>query len=255
MNRSNDRWFGFPKKISNPRLRLFCFPYAGGGSMIYRTWANYLPEVVELCCVNLPGRENRIGEACYQSLIPLVEAIAEEITSYLDKPFAFFGHSMGAMLSFELARYLQREKSIEPVELFLSARRAPHLPNTEPPTYNLPMEEFLEEVKRLKGTPEEVFAHPELIQMMEPLLRADFEVCQTYTYTEGPPLTCRIAAFGGLKDEEVPREEIEAWREHTSGSFVLRMIAGDHFFLQTSRHLLLQMISQEILLLMQSGNI
>ena len=160
---------------------------------------------------------------------------------------------MGAMIEFELARLLKKEHDKEPIELFVSARTAPQIISDEPPTYDLPREEFLEELKQLKGTPEEVLSHPELIQIMEPLLRADFEICQTYIYKEEPPLKCPITVFGGLKDEEVSRDKLEAWRQQTSGYFVLRMLSGDHFFLQSSKRLLLQMISQEILLLMRAG--
>jgi medium-chain acyl-[acyl-carrier-protein] hydrolase len=228
-------------------LRLFCFPYAGGSSnLIYRGWQEGLPESVEVCPVELLGRGRRLRETPFTRLMPLVEAIAGEILPRLDKPFAFFGHSMGATIGFELARLLRREHCPTPVHLFVSGHRAPHIPMTEPPTYNLPEPEFLEELRRLNGTPQEVLEHPELIQMLMPLLRADFEVVQTYTYTAAPPLDCPITAFGGLQDVEVPSEYVAAWRDHSAAAFTLRMLPGGHFFLHTSRSLLLHALAQQL---------
>lgn len=252
-NSKKDDWFIYPKPVRHARLRLICFPYAGGGSMIYRNWAEHLPEDVELCCAQLPGRESRIREPFYHRVEPLVEAIAEAIPPYLDKPFVFFGHSMGALISYELARLLKERSNIQPAALFVSARRAPQVPNTETPMHDLPEGEFLEELKRLNGTPQEVLNSPELLEMIQPLLRADFAVCETYDFKQGALLDCPISAFGGLKDIEVPREKLEPWREQTTSYFVLRMLPGDHFFLHSSKRLLIQMLSQELLHLMRSG--
>jgi medium-chain acyl-[acyl-carrier-protein] hydrolase len=152
---------------------------------------------------------------------------------------------MGAIISFELARLLRREHKLLVTKLFLSGRRAPHLPDDELTTYNLPEPEFRAELQRLKGTPQEVLAQPELMTLMSPILRADFEVCQTYEYVPEPPLECPIVAFGGLQDEEVARAQLDAWREHTNSSFALRMFPGDHFFLHPSAPMLLRLIAQE----------
>jgi medium-chain acyl-[acyl-carrier-protein] hydrolase len=163
----------------------------------------------------------------------------------MDRPFAFFGHSMGALVSFELARLLRREHATLPHALFVSGRRPPQLP-MEPPTYDLPEDEFVEELRRMGGTPEEVLRHPELLNLLLPTLRSDFELSQTYSYTEAPPFTFPITAFGGLNDQFVPREDLDQWREQTSGSFQLRMFPGDHFFLHSSQALLLQMLSRDL---------
>lgn len=164
-------------------LRLLCFPYAGGGANIFRTWQDNLPTTVEVCPVQLPGRERRLLEPPFTDLRFLVEAAARALLLYLDRPFAFFGHSMGATISFELARHLRQEKNVKPVHLFVSGRRAPQLPERHASTYDLPGAEFLEELRRLKGTPKEVLEHPELMELMLPLLRADFELIQTYQYS------------------------------------------------------------------------
>jgi medium-chain acyl-[acyl-carrier-protein] hydrolase len=239
-------WFGTFKPNPNAQLRLFCFPYAGGGASIYRTWGAHLPPHVELRPVQLPGRENRMSEPPLTRVEPLVRLLAEALLPYLDLPFAFFGHSMGALVAFELARKLRTTVRLEPLQLFVAGRIAPHIIRSEPPNYNLPDPELIEELRRLDGTPAEALEHPELMRLILPLLRADFELVQTYTYAGGAPLDCPVTAFGGAQDTEVSREELEGWREHTTGDFSLHMFAGGHFFLHTASEQLLRVISSEL---------
>ena len=223
---------------------MFCFPYAGGAASIYYGWGKKLSSDIEVCPVQLPGRGHRLGETPFKRVEPLVEAAADALSPYLEGSFAFFGHSMGALISFELARLLRREHRPLPVHLFLSGRSAPNKTKRGSSTYNLPEAEFIEELRRLKGTPQEVLDHPELMAMLGPILRADFEICETYEYVPEPPLECPITAFGGVLDQHVTRERIEGWREHTSSSFDLRMFPGDHFFIHQSAPMMLQMIAQ-----------
>jgi len=228
-------------------MRLFCLPYAGGGAGIFRNWERHIPSVIEVCAVQLPGRERRLDESLFTEARPLAAAISQGLAGHIDKPFAFFGHSMGAILSFEIAHLLKRRCGVEPVHLFISGRRAPQLPNKDHATYTLPDQEFIEEVRRLNGTPVEVLENPELMELIRPILRADFQLCQTYQYAEREPLSCPITVFGGLGDNDVSREQMDCWREHTTASFSLRMLPGDHFFLHTSESTLLQVISRELL--------
>lgn len=227
-------------------MRLFCLPYAGGGASIYRAWPALLPISVEVVPVHLPGRETRINEQPFTRLVPLVETLSTVLTPHLDKPFAIFGHSMGALIAFELARQLRRENKPRPVHLFLSGRDAPQLSKGCLQTYKLPEPEFVEEVKRLNGTPREVLEHQELKKLVLPSLRGDFEVVQTYSYTAEPRLDCSISAFGGLQDRSTSMFYLEGWREHTDASFSLDMLPGDHFFLRTAQHLLLDILSQKL---------
>lgn len=176
----------------------------------------------------------------------MVEAVASGILSYLDRPFAFFGHSMGALLSFELARYLRRHHDLSPVRLIVSAHNAPQIPYGDPPIHDLPEPEFVESLQELKGMSPEVVESPELMELLLPILRADFAVCETYQHKDDEPLHCPISAFGGLGDEHVSRENLMAWREHTLAAFSLRMFPGDHFYLHTGRPLLLRALSQEL---------
>ena len=229
-----------------PRLRLFCFPYAGGGSSIFRLWSNGLPADVEVCPVYLPGRESRLNEAAFTQISPLVQTVAQVLHPHLNTPFAFFGHSMGALISFELARYLRRSHHRLPTHLFVSSHRAPQLPRLEPDTYNLPEPAFIDAVYRLGGTPQEVLQHEELVQMLLPTLRADFTLCETYLYSKEEPLTCPITAFGGEQDHTVSAQQLSAWREQTQSAFTLHMLPGDHFFLQKYQHLLLRALSRQL---------
>jgi len=232
----------------NPRahLRLFCFPYAGGGASAYRGWAASLPADVEVCPVQLPGRESRLREPAFVRPEPLVLALADVLQPLLDLPYAFFGHSLGALIAFELARELRRRAQPLPVHLFVSARRAPQVPARERPIHDLPEEEFLAELRKLKGTPEEVLQHAELMRLLGPVLRADFAVNETYAYVAGEPLDLGISAFGGLGDEEVTREDLAQWSDHTRGPFRLRMLPGDHFFLHSGRDLITESVARDL---------
>jgi medium-chain acyl-[acyl-carrier-protein] hydrolase len=246
VERRSNPWMADLKPKPQAQLRLFCFPYAGGNaSAIYRNWLGSSP-FIEMCPIQLPGRGTRIREPAHTSLDQLVQDLAPAITPLLDKPFAFFGHSMGAMISYELARALRRAGASLPVMLFVSGRGAPHLPDPRPQTYDLPEEEFIQELRNLNGTPREVLDHPELMKLMIPLLRADFSVCQTYVYTGEPPLDCPIIVLGGLDDHEVERPLLEPWREHTTAAFELTMLAGDHFFLHSNSAPIQQIISREL---------
>jgi medium-chain acyl-[acyl-carrier-protein] hydrolase len=239
-------WIVTQKPNARAALRLFCFPYAGGSAVIYRDWAELLPPFVEVCAVQLPGRGARMREAAISDLSQLVESADAALRPHFDKPFAFFGHSMGAVIGFELARRLLREGGPLPRHLSVSGRSAPQFIDTGKKLYALPDDELIEELRGLNGTPPELLAHPELMELMLPLLRADFAVCQKYTHSPEPKLPVPITAFGGLQDTNVPREELEGWREQTTAAFKARLLPGDHFFVNTMRPTLLRALTQEL---------
>lgn len=251
---TSNSWIRCPKPNPQARLRLFCFPYAGGWTLSFRTWSESLPTAVEVCTVELPGRGTRLLETPFTRLEPLVQVLAQALLPHLDKPFAFFGHSMGGLVSFELARFLRKNFGLIPVHLFVSGRCAPQLPATDPPIHALPEPEFLEELRRLNGTPQEVLKNAELRQLCLPALRADFAVIETYVYKAGLTLDCPITAFGGLQDREVSCDQLEAWRDQTSASFSQQMLPGDHFFLHSAQPLLLQILSQKLRHLVSRAN-
>lgn len=239
-------WVSCPRPNPAAKLRLFCFPYSGAAANVYYPWVDVLPPSWEVCPVQLPGRGTRLTEPLADRLQPQVEALAAGLAPYFDKPFAFFGHSMGALLSFELARCLSRALDRLPVHLFVSGHPAPQLPDRNLPLHALPHDEFLVKLRELNGTPEEVLKHDELLQLLVPILRADFAVCETYVYPAEPPLPIPISAYSGLGDDYVNREELEAWRQQTTASFSLRMFPGDHFYINTARPYLLQVLAREL---------
>jgi medium-chain acyl-[acyl-carrier-protein] hydrolase len=227
------------------RLRLFCFPCAGKGASLFRTWPPALPEWIELLGVQYPGREQRRREESFTHMPHLVEAVAEGLRPYVDRPYAVFGHSFGALAGFELVRQLRREGCPEPEHLFVAARRAPHLGPRHTPIADLPQPEFLAAVqRRYDGIPAEILRTPEVLDLLLPALRADIRLLEAYAYVDGPPLQCRMTCLGGSSDPEIGAQDLEEWRRHTTGLFAVRMFPGGHFFLHSAQDALLpQMIS------------
>lgn len=246
MRRTNSPWLVLDKRRRRARLRLFCFPYAGGGTTIFRGWSDDLPEFVEVWCIELPGRGTRVADPPFTGLLPLARALAGVLAPQPIEPFAFFGHSMGALLCFEIARELRARSGAQPVGLFVSGCLAPQVFRLEPAIHELPDGAFLNELRRLNGSPVEVLAHEELMQFLLPTLRADFAICETYVYEPGSPLGCPIRAFGGQQDEEVSQEDILAWEYQTSASFSIDMFEGDHFFIHSATAPLLRTVGHQI---------
>lgn len=239
-------WVAHSGALPNRRLRLFCFAYAGGGASVFRPWPKSLPHDVEVFALRLPGRENRIKQAPFTRMTALVDALLPSLLPYLDGPFAFFGHSLGALVSFELTRALYARHGVVPRRLLVSACPAPQTMAVEKPLHTMPDAEFMAALQRLNGLPDAVLQNKELLAMMLPTLRADFAVFETYAYQPGPPLPCAISAFGGLRDVDLSREKIAAWNDQTGGAFALRMFPGDHFFIHSAQDLLLRFVARDI---------
>jgi medium-chain acyl-[acyl-carrier-protein] hydrolase len=227
------------------RWRLFCLPHAGGGASFFRQWGQYFPEEIEVCPVQLPGRETRIRETPRQHFPSLVAELAHALAPYLDKPYAFLGHSMGALLSYGLTLHLRSQGLPLPVQIFASAYRAPHLPAPDP-WHDLPEAQLIEKLIELSSSNREMLVNEELRSFFLPVVRADFAVCESYQHAHEEPLACPLTVLGGLQDTRVKREALEAWRVLTSQSFALHMLPGDHFYLQNWQRQLSQLISTSI---------
>ncbi len=230
-----DTWIKRMRAAPDARVRLLCIPYAGGGAWSFRAWPQHLPADVEVLSVQLPGREDRLGDAPLHHVAPVAQALAPIVEDLLDKPLALFGHSMGGLIAFELLRELRRRGARAPAHLFASAFRAPQIPPPNPPIHELPDEQFVEAVSRLyDAIPPAAREHEELMELLLPGLRADIAVCDSYAYADEPKLDVPITAIGGRADHHVPEERLAAWAEQTTGTFELVMIDGDHFFLQSA---------------------
>lgn len=231
-------WFIRFTRGDAARIRLFCFSYAGGGASMFRGWREGLPPEVDVWAAQLPGRENRVAERPLRRMGPLVDALYDAITKHLDLPYAFYGHSMGALVAYELAHRLRSAGAPEPAHLFLAAFRAPQLPNPNIRIYHLP-DEVLKTVLRTEGTPQHILDNEEIMRALLPTLRADIELCDTYEYRAESPLRVPISVFGGHQDVRVSRSDLEPWRAQAGGPFRLAMIPGSHFFLHSAQDLLL----------------
>jgi medium-chain acyl-[acyl-carrier-protein] hydrolase len=241
-----DPWVVRPEVRPDARLRLFCFSYAGGAASVYQPWMRELPHDVEVCAIQLPGREGRLLEQPYTAMAPVTERLADALDRYLDRPFAFFGHSMGALVSFEVAREIRRRHGISPQHLLVSGHAAPRVARRRAPVHQLPDAAFVDAIRELNGTPEQVLQNAELMELVLPALRADLAVCETYAYVAEPPLDCPISAFGGLADAEVTYDDLRAWQVETLGQFRLRLFEGDHFYLREQRSALIDTISRSL---------
>lgn len=215
--------------LPEPGLRLFCFPHSGAGASAYRDWGKGFGPV-RVVPVQYPGHESRYGEPLHRRMAPLIERLAADLGPGLEPPFAFFGHSLGALVAFELASHLVRGGGPGPGHLFVSACRAPHVPNPFPPLYRLPDTRFREVIARLGAGAGAALEDAEFWRLFEPILRADFEISDTYECAPEPSLDCPVSAFGGRDDPFVEPAALEAWRDLTRGSFCLRLFPGGHFY-------------------------
>jgi surfactin synthase thioesterase subunit len=239
-------WFPHHKPNHTAKIRLFCLPYAGGRAAAFYSWAKLLPPDIDVFPVELPGHGFRVGERPFTRISALVQELTNAIQPYLDLPIALFGHSLGSVIGFELAHALWSEYQISPSHLLISACRAPQSPKNLTVTYDQPDDEFLRNIRRLDGTPQEIFQEPEIVAFILPILRADFEMYNTYNYMPRPSLPCPITVFGGLQDKSTPQEYLAGWQEHTSGNFVRHMFPGGHFFLNTAEPVLLSLIARTL---------
>jgi len=233
------KWLTFPRPNPQAAMRLFCFSYAGGGASTFRPWLQHLAPSIELCAVQLPGRENRLREAPLTQIDPIVDILDQMLPAYFDKPFALFGHSLGAILAFELARALRNRPEARLAHVFVSARIAPQAIDPEPPIYQLPEAQFLAKLRQLNGTPAMVFEHEELLEMLMPILRADFALNETYVYRPEPPLD-------GTEDPKVSESELKEWSAQAAGRFALKMFPGDHFFVSSAQQAIVSLINGEL---------
>ncbi|TQF02620.1 thioesterase [Kitasatospora acidiphila] len=226
----NGRWLLRFLPRPDARVRLLCLPGAGAAAAMYRGWSERLPSSVEVCAVQLPGRGSRLREQPYTAMDPLIDALAGAVLAEPALPTVVFGHSLGSVIGFELADRLRDSAAHAPVALVAAAHRAPWLGSAGLPYHQLPDAELAGVMTALGGTPDAVLARPDLLRLALPPIRADFALDYGYRYRERPPLSTPVSVYGGLADTTCSEPELAAWRDHTSGTFTLRMLPGGHFF-------------------------
>ena len=222
-----------------PRRRLFCMPYAGGGVAPYRLWHRSLPDDIEVYAASLPGRESRLMETPLPSIAAMVAYVRPAIEAATDLPYALFGHSMGALMAFELTAALEASGLRAPSRLFVSARRSPDEPDPKTPVHALPESQFLDELQARYGAiPDAVRNEPELLELLLPVLRADIKAVETYVPTPGARVRCPVSVYGGDGDTHPFPSQLPLWERVAHAPVRVRMFPGDHFYLNSQREAL-----------------
>lgn len=245
---NSNHWFVCPRANPEAEIRLFLFPYAGGGPAVFNKWASEFPDKIEIWIAHYPGRGSRHQETPIKEIKILTERFFQAIGALLNKPFAFFGHSLGGLIAFELTRQLRQDNCPSPKMLFVSACGAPHLSDPNPPIQTQPDPEFIKALRELNDIPSELLDQPEIMEIFLPILRADFEAVENYHYDSTmSPLHMPVVALAGLYDPRVSRERVEAWALHTDAGFKPHYFSGDHFFINTCREAVIASITAELI--------
>ncbi|MCH2087142.1 MAG: thioesterase domain-containing protein [Pseudoalteromonas sp.] len=235
----------FPCPKPNAKHRLFCFPYAGGGNQTYYNWTKYLPENVELVIIQPPGRGARLNESRYTTMHDLVANLLAHFTLFIDKPYTIIGHSLGSRVGFELINQLHQRKLPLPQNFFASGSKGPHQAPREKTSFDLPEHEFKEELRKLSGTPNEILKNDELMQLILPIIRADFQIADTYRFNMKCKFPIRAFVFGGLEDA-ITHSEYKSWFQFFESSGEPTMFDGDHFFIDRQGPSVVQEIAKVI---------
>jgi pyochelin biosynthesis protein PchC len=238
----------------NTRVTLVCFPHAGGSASFFYPVSDAMQSTMQVVALQYPGRQDRREERPLTTIAELADESFAALRPLMDRPLAFFGHSMGATVAFEVAVRMKRELAGAPVTLFASGRRAPSRHRVET-VHQLDDEGIVTELKKLSGTDARILGDLEVLRMILPAIRSDYTAAETYRYLPGPTLDCPIVALTGESDPKVTLEEAQAWADHTTGGFELRTFGGGHFYLAQHQREVINLISDQLLSLTLQGRI
>lgn len=239
---SKGRLFIIQQPKKNPKLRLFCFPYAGGSASIYHEWGGFFEENIEVVAIQPPGRTSRINEPPHQTMAALVAEIITQAAYITSTLYVFFGHSLGGQVAFELTRQLTLHGFKLPEHIITSGSRVPHIPSKNEKTYNLPHDEFIASLKVLKGTPTQLLENDELMSFLLPLIRADFKIAESYQIPK-TEVSCPITVFSGTKDSGITAQQLMQWRDLTSKIFEMKKVDGEHLFIHSHKEEVIVLIN------------
>lgn len=241
-----NRWIAYRQPRPEAQIRLFCLPYSGAGASVYRLWGQELPDLIDVCPIQLPGREHRFREKSFTRVGPLASALCAALDREFNVPFAVFGYSVGAAVAYELAVQLRRRGHAGPVELLLAARPPPHIEDDSPRLHRLPDRALCEKLREFGSAAAEMLAMPELLATLLPVIRADIELNETYRTSGEPVLDCPITVFGGSQDRRAKGCDLAAWGELTRGPCRVKLFPGGHFFLHESRESLIAAVAETL---------
>lgn len=228
-------------------LRLYCFSYAGGSAASFHGWQAALGSSVEVCSIQLPGRGNRFGEQLYASLQALVRDLAQMLQEQNSRlPFVFFGHSLGALVAFELSRYCQHHYLPMPLRLIVSGCDAPQYRSPSKGMHKMPDDELIEALQGYNGTPPEILQHRELMALMLPIIRSDFALAEEYRYRPGVRLKIPLTVLVGKSDDHIQPEQVDGWKKESDVECVMQWFEGDHFFINSERDQVLSFLRSEL---------
>lgn len=241
---NSNPWTMAFKPNPQARMRLFCIPYAGAGASAYRDWHASIRDDVEVVGIQLPGRESRFSEPPLVSIDDIVGQLTEVIAQHGDKPFVLFGHSLGALVSYELTRAIQQLRGSTPRHLIVSGTRAPCCPRRDDPIHQLDDDTFLDRIKSFNGTPPSLLQDMELMKLFTPLLRADFRAAESYRYVDRGPIWCPVTVLGGDEDDGVPLDDLSAWSSMCRSRYDRHVFHGDHFFIHKHKAAVIDIINR-----------
>lgn len=246
-----DSWVHFFSECPDAKIRVFCFHYSGGNAYVFRDWAASIPNEMELCAIQLPGRMNLSNLEPLEQFEDLIKPLCGQLLPYLkEKPFIFFGHSLGALIAYSLSHYLLESYNLIPDLLMVSACASPKIRKSGEPVHLLPDHELIQKLYAYNDIEQsgvhELIKNTEFMRFMLPVLRADFSLSATYRYLQKSPLDIPIFAYGGSQDSQVPLDAIKAWKTETTKRFSYSIFEGGHFFIKTQQLEFLKTLSQDL---------